>query len=380
MGKILVTAGEVSGDLHAARVVYYIKKMVPGTEIAGMGSKKLRQAGADILIDPTEINSIGFQEAASNFRTHLDHYKFLKKYVKKEKPDVMFLVDYSGFNMMMARLGKKENIPVVNYFAPTAWIWGRWRARWMARMGATIAAVFPMEIDVYRRAGAEVKFVGHPLLDIVQPSSEKKGLYEYLEVNPDHNLVALLPGSRTAEVDKLLDPMLKAAVRLKKDNDNLEFIIPLADNIAREPIVRQVSEYNLIAKVVKNRTREAVQISDFIVTASGTATLEAAILNTPMLIIYKTSALTYTLGKRLLKQKMIGLPNLISSQEIVPELVQKDVTPENIFRKTNYYLRQPYLLQEMKRNLKQVASMLGKEGAIARTANLVIKKGALSSD
>ena len=380
MARILVSAGEYSGDIHAAWVIKRIKELVPDVRVSGMGSSRLREAGAKIIIDPTGINSVGLQEAVQNLRTHWEHYRRLKELVEQFSPRVMFLVDYSGFNMMMARLGKKKGIPVVNYFSPSAWIWGQWRARWMARMEATIAAVFPGEIDVYRRAGAEVRFVGHPLLDIVEPVVDEGLVYEELELDPQKPVIALLPGSRRAEVRKLLNPMLEAAARLQQDNKELQFVLPLAEDIGFRQVEKRVSRQKLIARVVKQRTRAVMQISDFIITASGTATLEAAILGTPMLIIYKTGDITYKLGKKLVKKRFIGLPNLVADNDVVPELVQDEVTAAGIFKKANYYLRKPYLLKEMERNLEQMSDILGEKGAIERTAKLVLEKGAIKCE
>ncbi len=379
MGKILVTAGEASGDQHAARVIKYIKKLKPRVKVSGMGSEKLKEAGAEILLDPTTMNSIGLQEAVSNFSVHLEHYRVLKDYISKERPDVMFLVDYSGFNMVMARLGAKLDIPVVNYFPPSAWVWGRWRARWMARTEATIAAVFPMEIDVYRRAGAEVEFVGHPLLDVINRKQEQD-VFSRLEISPEKKTIALLPGSRRAEINRLLPSMLEAAVHLKNKNQELQILLPLAENIPEEAVLPLVTDSNVVLKVVRGLTQEALQAADFAIIASGTASLEAAILKTPMLIIYKTSTLTYRLGKRLLNVDFIGLPNLISSREIVPELIQKEVSPAQIFKTVDSYLQKPYLLKNMRHDLEQIARMLGKKGAVERTAHLVLKKGAITGE
>lgn len=380
MKKIFVAAGETSGDMHAAKVVNQIKQMAPETEFFGMGSDRLAQEGVNILLDPTGMNSIGFREVIDNFKTHRKNYKLIKKAIKRENPEVMFLVDYSGFNMLLARLGKKENIPVVSYFAPTAWIWGKWRARWMARMKATIAAVFPAEIDVYRRVGAQVKFVGHPLLDMVEPSEEPEQIYNKYDLDPDKPCLALLPGSRQAEVDRLLPDILKAVTRLQQKNEGLQLVLPVADNLSFNSIIERLSKYRVVVRVVKGESRAILQISDFAITASGTVTLEAAILNTPMLITYQTDKLTYFLGRKLLRKSHIGLPNLLSSREIVPELVQEDVTPEKIFQTVHSHLQKPYLRKEIKRNLERVTDMLGKKGAIKRTAKLVMEKGEISSE
>src|SRR5690554_4595658 len=217
--------------MHAARIVREIKVLAPRTEIVAVGSDYLKKEGAKIIIDPTKISTIGFSEAFRNLRKHLQNLKCLKSYIKRSRPDVLFLVDNSGFNMLMARLGRKKRIPVINYFSPSAWVWGEWRARWMAHYRATIASVFPMEADVYQRAGARVEFVGHPLLDIIKNEKEAGEIYSRLELRPDRPVIALLPGSRKQEIEKLLPIMLQTAVKLQEEQPGLQFVLPIASGI-----------------------------------------------------------------------------------------------------------------------------------------------------
>lgn len=377
MSKVLVTAGEVSGDMHAARVVRKIKQKVPDTDFMGMGSSCLREEGVNVIIDPTRINAIGFLEAFKNFKIHRSHLRTMEECIEKEDPEVLFLVDYSGFNMLMARMAKKKGIPAVNYFPPTAWIWGKWRARWMAWTGVKIAAVFPMERNIYIKAGARTKFVGHPLLDMVKVKEDDREIYQYLEIDPHRPVVGLLPGSRTSEIDSLLPEMLNAAARIQQEKEEVQFILPLAEGIDHAEITREISRYNLVVKLVKNYTYQVMQISDFIITASGTATLEATILKTPMIIIYKTSNLSYQIGKRLLKVDNVGMPNIIANNEIVPELLQNQVTADKIYEEAINLLNRPYLISGIIKKLERVKEMLGKKGAISRTADLVIKEGDL---
>src|SRR6056297_1261164 len=192
-GKIMVVAGEISGDQRAAEVVEQIKYFNPHINFFGMGSDKLREQGVEVVIDPTDINSIGFIEAIKNYKIHNQNYKVLKDMAEKREPDVLFLVDYSGFNMLMARLGAKLNIPVVDYFPPSAWLWGEWRAKRMSKYGALIAANFPMERDVYIKKGARTEFVGHPLVDEINVDLDKNELEEVFEIGDNEITIALLP-------------------------------------------------------------------------------------------------------------------------------------------------------------------------------------------
>ncbi len=377
MGKIMVVAGEVSGDMHASRVIKEIKKISPNIDFFGMGSDSLRDQGVRILIDPMEVSTIGFFEAFKNIRTHLSNLKILKKAIDKENPDVIFLVDNSGFNMMMARAAYKKGIPVVNYFSPSAWVWGRWRAKWMARYKVTIASVFPMEAKVYKEAGADVVFVGHPLVDIVKVSQEPEDIYSELELNTEKKIIALLPGSRKQEIHKLLPEMLKTAERIQKIRKEYQFVLPLAKGVDKEEISQMAAKYNLIIKLVEDKTYEVIKTADLLIAASGTVTLEAAIIGTPMVIIYKVGNLSYNLAKKLVKLDYIGLPNIIAEREVVPELVQGEANSDHIYTAIMRLLSKSSDLNAVREDLLYVKEKLGSSGAVRRTAELVLRKGGL---
>ncbi len=377
MGKVLVVTGETSGDMHAARVIREIKKLAPDIEFSGMGSHYLKREGVSILIDPTEISTIGFAEAFRNLKQHLANLKILKEYIDRERPDVLFLVDNSGFNMLMARVGRKKGIPVVNYFSPSAWAWGRWRARLLARNKATIASVFPMEAEVYREAGARVNFVGHPLVDLVVVEKDTQEIYSQLELDSGRPVIGLLPGSRRQEIEKLLPVMLKTAVELQKEYPGLQFILPLAKGVNKSWIVDLAAGFNLVLKLVEDAAYDVMKVANLLIVASGTATLEAALLETPMVIIYQVSWSTYLLGKRLVNLKYIGLPNIIAGKQVVPELIQKKVNSEELSSLVHELLGKPYTIKRMKEELAQVKQKLGQPGAVRRTAELILKEGKL---
>lgn len=373
----MVVAGEPSGDMHGARVIEEIKRLKPELKITAMGSDALSRVGADILVDPMGVSTIGFMEAIKNLKIHRSHIRLLKEYMRNNRPDLLFLVDYSGFNMIMARVGKKMGIPVVDYFPPTAWIWGKWRARWMARYDAVIAATLPMERDAYKKAGVEVKFVGHPLLDMVGTEKEDKEIYSKFEIDQTEKVIALMPGSRRSEIEALLPEMLTAAEKLQQKNPDYQFLLPLAPGIDKDFIAEKVGNYNLVLKIIKNVPYEVMKIADLIITASGTATLEALIMETPMIIVYKTGWTTYQLGSRLMNTDYIGMPNIIAGKKMVAEYIQDEVTAENIFFEAYHLLENDYLLQEKARGLADLKKELGSEGAVRRTAELLLKEGGL---
>ncbi|MGM0602197.1 MAG: lipid-A-disaccharide synthase [Bacillota bacterium] len=377
MGRVMVSAGEVSGDMHAAEVVKEISNIAPDSEFFGMGSSRLKQVGAEIIIDPTEISTIGFMEAVKNLKTHLKNLKTMKNLIRERKPDVVFLVDYSSFNMKLAKACSKFGIPAVNYFPPTAWIYRRGRADKMAAYGTEIAAVFPMEREVYEKAGAEVTFVGHPLIDMVKVEESREEIRDELNCKADELLIGILPGSRKSEIDKLLKKMLKTSEKLKEKYDKLRFVIAAADGAAEKLIEKYQTETGSDIKAVKNYSYQIMKGSDFIITASGTATVEAAVLNTPMIICYQTGKTSYWLGKKVFKIDHIGMPNIIAGHELLPEFVQEDFTVENIYSKAVEFIETPAKLKQIRSGLKKVREELGGGGAVRRTAELVVEKGGL---
>ncbi|RCW48238.1 lipid-A-disaccharide synthase [Halanaerobium sp. MA284_MarDTE_T2] len=373
----MVSAGEVSGDMHAAEVVKKISDIVPDSEFFGMGSTRLREAGAEIIIDPTEVSTIGYMEAVKNLKTHLKNLKTMKNLIKERKPDVVFLVDYSFFNMRMAKACSKFGVPAVDYFPPTAWIYRKKRADKMAAYGTEIAAVFPMERDVYEKAGAEVTFVGHPLIDMVKVDESRKEIRAELSCAEDEFLIGILPGSRKSEIDRLLCKMIKSAEKLKKTYDRVNFVIAAADRAAEEMIEKYQMEAGSNIKTVKDYSYQIMKGADFIITASGTATVEAAVLNTPMIICYQTGKTSYWLGKKVFKIDHIGMPNIIAGYELLPEFVQEDFTVNNIYSKAAEFIESPDKLDKICDGLKKVRKKLGGGGAVERTAELVVKKGGL---
>ena len=326
----MVSAGEVSGDMHAAAVLKKLKEKNDSVQIFGMGSTALKKMGAEILIDPTEISTIGYIEALKNIRQHFKHLKEMKKLLRQREPDLVFLVDYSAFNMRLARACSQEGIKAVNYFPPSAWVYNRRRASKMAAYGTHIAAVFPMERDVYQEAGAEVTFVGHPLVDIVEVEKSEAEIKTYLNLQKEQRVISLFPGSRRGEIESLLPEMLKAAQKIKKEKPELVFLLSAAEGIRLDYLKSFTEKFDLELKIVQKSNYQLIKISEFIISASGTTTLEASILNTPQIIAYQAALTTYLLAKYIFKVEFVGLPNIIAGEEVVPELLQNDFRAERI--------------------------------------------------
>ncbi|MDI3279745.1 MAG: lipid-A-disaccharide synthase [Bacillota bacterium] len=369
---IMISAGETSGDLHGAYLARALRELVPEVQLFGMGGPQMRQAGVELLFDPTSLSTVGFWEALRSYRALKSALALLERALAQNRPDVLVVIDFPGFHLRLAEAAKKMGVPVVYYFSPSAWAWGRGRALQVARSVALVAAVFPFEAEVYRQAGAEVNFIGHPLLDIVRVEKGREELRRELagESSP---VVGLLPGSRRQEIEFLLPPLLGAAERIRRRYPAAAFLLPLASSITPEqvePYLRRRAD--LPVRVVQGRTYEVMAACDLILVASGTATLEATCLGTPMVVVYRLSWPTYLLARLLVRVPYIALPNIVAGWRVVPELIQRQATPERIAAEALALLDSPPLREEMRERLHRVVELLGQPGAVRRAAKLVV--------
>lgn len=375
----MVSAGEISGDMHAAAVLEKLKAQKPDLEIFGMGGPKLKALGAEILIDPTAISTIGYLEAFKNLKEHFSHLKKMKELIKQRKPDLVFLVDYSAFNMRLAKACQKLGVKAVNYFPPSAWLYNQRRAQKMAAYGTKIAAVFPMEKEVYQKAGAEVSFVGHPLLDLVQVASESEKLRAKYQLEAEAQVISLFPGSRKGEIDSLLTQMLEAAALLKEKKANLKIFLAAAAGIEVDYLHSFVSQSQAEVEIVESANYELMQLADFIISASGTTTLEAAILKTPQIVCYQSGWTSYFLAKYIFKIEFVALPNIIYGSQIVPELLQTDFETEKLVEISLDWLNNQDKLNKIEAELETVLEKLGGGGAVQKTADLLLQEGGLKN-
>lgn len=375
--EIMVVAGEESGDMHAANVIKAAQKLNPKLSFFGFGSKQMEQVGVEIINDLTHLSSIGFIEPLKNIFFFFKLLRKLKKLMKERQPKAVFLVDYSGFNMRVAKIADQLGIPIVNYFPPSAWVWGEWRAKKMASYGAKIPAVLPMEAEIYRKVGAEVKYVGHPIVELTEAKTTAEEFKAKYDLEAE-NLVGLLPGSRQGEINRLLEPLIKAAEVIQKRNPNLvDFVIPVAESISLAEIKEKVKEFTVPIKLIKGQAKEVMNAADVAITASGTATLEAACLSTPMVVIYKTGKINYFLAKLLVKISHVALPNIIAGEEIVPELLQDAVNSHNIAREVLTIINSDSTRAKMKEDLADVKAELTEENTIKEVAKFLLEAGGI---
>lgn len=370
--KIMMSAGEASGDMHAARVAAEIRRIMPDAEIFGMGGADMRKSGVRIIYDIENLGIIGVVEIIKHIPFFFRLRDMLKAAMIKEKPDVLVCVDYPGFNMKLAHTAKELGIPVVYYIAPTIWAWHKGRAKNIVRDVTKVASIFPFEAEAYEKAGANVTFVGHPLADTVKPSMSFEEAMEHFGGDPEKKRILLMPGSRKNEVSSLLPLMLKAAEELSKKKD-CQFFIPRASTISKEYLLDIIGKTDLSISITEGRQYDLMQICHACVASSGTATLETALMDLPTVLVYKLSAITWYLAKLLVHVKYAGLPNLLLNKEVTPELLQDRANPENIVSIVGTWIEDESERQKNIEALQEVRKALGSGGAIHRVANLILE-------
>ncbi len=371
--NIMIVAGEASGDLHGANLARKLSELEPGVCLSGMGGALMQQAGVHLLHDPTRLSVMGVVEVLRHVRVLRRIQAQMIAALERQKPDVVVLIDYPGFNMRLAQEAHSRGMPAVYYISPSAWAWKRGRAKRVARTTACVCAIFPFEAEVYRAAGAAVCYVGHPLLDIVHSTAERRCFLPEIGLQPDRPFFALLPGSRQQEIRLLLPDMLQAAELIRAEVPEAQFALPVAHTLRRDLIDSYLAAHSgLAVAVVAGRTHDIMATADAAIIASGTATLEAAILGTPMVMVYKLAPLTYRILKRLVKIKLFALPNIVAGRKVVEELIQMDATPERMAAEVLALWRQPERRATMAAGFAEMVQRLGQTGAVTRTAQAVL--------
>lgn len=373
MTKVMISVGEASGDLHGASLANALRLAQPDVRIFGMGGKLMREAGVEVVYDIADLGVIGLVEVIKNLRKLFKVRDMLAELMDRERPDVLVVIDYPGFNMRLAKIAKEKGIPIVSYISPSAWAWGRGRAKEVAETVSRVAAIFPFEAKVYEEAGANVTFVGHPLLDVVKPSMSQDEAREYFGIDPARPVVLLLPGSRKQEIESLLPIMLDAGGKIAADIPECQFYLPVASTISREILQNMIASRPLPVKLVEGRIYDLMAVSNLAIAASGTVTLEASLLKLPAIIVYKVAAFTYFIGKFLVKIPHIGLPNIIAGRQIIPELLQDAASADNIHREAVPLLTDQAVRQRVLADLDEVREKLGQTGAVARVAQVVLE-------
>ena len=372
MAKILISAGEASGDIHAAAVTAALKRIDGSTEVFGMGGDELRAAGGEVLFDIKDHGVMGFVEVIKKLPDLFKLRSDFAKVMDERKPDCLVVVDYPGFNMKLAKLAHDKGIPVVSYIAPSAWAWNKGRAKNVAKIVDKVACIFPFEYDVYKEAGAPVEFVGHPLLDIVHPSMERAEAEAWAGKEAGRPLVLLMPGSRLMEIEKMLPNLLEGAKLLQKQLPEVQFAMPRAGTIPLELLQSKIKASGLDIKITEGHNYDLFSVADLALATSGTVTMEAALCGLPSVIVYRTSALNAFIARMVINIPNIGLPNIVAGRQILPELLQEDFTPAKV-ASTAMELLAPESRPQLEADLAFMKARLGEPGAVDRVAQLILR-------
>lgn len=368
---IVIICGEASGDGNAALLVREILKINPDIKISGVGGPLLRKTGAGVYYDIKEFSVIGFFDVIKKLPEFFALKKFIIQKIRQEKPDLVITVDFSGFNLRLAQEINKT-VPIFYYTSPQVWASRQGRIKTIKKYITKMIVFFEFEERLYKEYGIDVNFVGHPLLDIVCPSMEKKDFLSKFNLSESKTTVALLPGSRKSEIENILPVMLKVCLLLSKNIRESQFIIAKSPQVDIAIYYRQLSHINLDVKIIEGQTYDCMNSADFYLVASGTATLEAALLQKPFTIIYKMSLLNYLLYRPQVKIPYIGMVNIVAGRKIIPEFIQFRATPENISQEILKILKNPAEISRIKNDLAQVKASLGEPGASRRAARIIM--------
>jgi len=370
---LMIVAGEPSGDMHAAHLITEIKRMAPTIKFSGVGGPQMQAAGVELYDDLTKYAVIGFLE----FLEHLDKLKKTFRFILKKsdeiKPAAVVLVDFPGFNLRLARELKKKGHKVIYYISPQVWASRDGRVETIRKYTDKLLVLFQFEKNFYAKRNITVDFVGHPLLDLVQPQYSKEAFLRSLGLNHQKLTIGLMPGSRMKEIENHLPVIMETANILWTEHKRLQFILLLAKNLDMLTIEKYLRPYHFPIKIIHDQIYDGIHASDLCVVASGTATLEVAILQKPMVVIYKTSFLTWALASLLIKIPYIGLVNVVAGKKIVPECIQSDANPKKIAAELEAIFRNEIHIAEIKSELAKVKASLGEPGAIHRAAESILK-------
>lgn len=369
MPRLLISCGEPSGDLYGAELVRHLRKTVPDLDVFGLGGDRLQAQGSRLVAHVRDLAVVGLLEVVSHLPRLRRVFRTLLDDVDAARPDAVVLVDYPDFNLRLARQVHRRGIPVFYYVSPQVWAWRRGRVRGIRETVSRMLVIFPFEEALYREAGVPVTFVGHPLVDLVRPAPDRAAFLRDCGLDPGRPVIAILPGSRPKEIGHNLAGLARAAERLRRRRPELQFLVALAPSIDRGSLERAFAASG--ARFVAGATHAALGAATLALVASGTATVEAALLGAPMVVVYRISRLSYGLGRPLVDVPHFAMVNLIAGRAVVPELMQSDFTADRVVAEVAALLDDPERREAMKRDLADVRRRLGEPGASARAAGVV---------
>jgi lipid-A-disaccharide synthase len=371
MPRILIVTGEASGDLHGANLARAILALDPSARLVGIGGAGMRAAGVSLVAGVPQLDVMGLI-GLSAVRAVIQRVRAIRRVIKAESWDLVVLIDNPGLNFHFAKIAKAAGRRVLYYIAPQVWAWRPGRMKWMQRRVDHVVVILPFEEALYRRANVKCTFVGHPLLDAVSAGYDRVALRRRFSLNESAPVVGLLPGSRKGEIAMLLPVLLETAAKLAAEEPKTQFVLAQAASIDDNLVQSLVAKSPVPVRVEKDLASEVMAVSDVLLIASGTATLQAAVVGTPMILLYKTTPMTYRLARWLVRVKWIGLVNLVAGRPVIPEIIQDDATADRLYREVRRLLTDQEAYTAMKRSLAEVRHSLGEPGASLRAAKVVL--------
>ena len=367
----MLSCGEPSGDLYAGALVAALRQREPDIEVFGLGGERFKAAGGELVADFHGLSVTGLTEALAVLPRSFRTLRLLTKAARTRRPDALVVIDYPDFNFRLMRAIKRLGVPVVYYISPQLWAWRAGRMKTMKQFVDRVLPIFPFEEALYRDAGMDVRFVGHPLVDLVAPAQSREQLLKRLNLDAAKPVMALLPGSRPNELERLAPVMAAAAPQIAAQVPGVQFIVARAPNLP-DRLFESFGIPGVTLRIVEGRTDDVLQAADTVVTASGTATVQTALHGKPMVVLYKLSPLTYRLGKGLARVDMYAMVNLVAGQRIVQELIQDDCTAEAVAAEAVRIATDAGYREQMIADLAEVCRRLGGSGASERAAEAVL--------
>jgi lipid-A-disaccharide synthase len=366
--QILISAGEASGDMYAARLAAALRARAD-VQLFGMGGPRMREAGVELVADCSEVSLVGIVEIAKKYPALRRVFKRLLNESARRKPRLAILTDFPGFHLRLARQLKTQRVPCVYFVCPQFWAWRPWRANLVRRRFVRGLCIFPFEEEWYRSRGVKADFIGHPLVGNVAATRTRDEFAAAYGLDASKPIVALLPGSRSGEIAHHMPTLIEACHLIEKSRD-VQFVLALAPGVNKSQIAPYLKADSRV-RVVEDSTYDALGAADLSIVSSGTATVEAALVDAPMIVIYRVAPLTAAIARQLVRTPMFAMVNLIAGKRVVPELVQENFTPERLANEVTRLLDSPEARAEMRRGLAEVREKLGPPGAVERAADLI---------
>jgi lipid-A-disaccharide synthase len=369
--RLLVSSGEPSGDLYAAELVRHLRGSIPDLDVFGLGGDRMAEQGADLVAHVRDLAVVGLVEVLRHLRRLRGVFRSLLRQVDERRPDLAVLVDYPDFHLRLARELKRRGVPVVYYVSPQLWAWRRGRIRTIRETVAHMIVIFPFEEALYREAGVPATFVGHPLVDTVRPAADREAFLASVGLDPSRPLLLALPGSRPQEVAHNLPPLVDGLRLVSAQRPGVQLALAIAPGLPQSVFAGTLEGLSITP--LAGRTHELMSSANAGVVASGTATVEAALLGLPMVVVYRLSALTYALGRPFVRVPHFAMVNLIAGREVVKELIQKDFTGPRVAAEALRLLEGPGALEDVRSGLSDVRQQLGGPGASGRAAQVALR-------